>query len=71
VNKKRKPKEKLSDRLTELFLNEVERYSWIRFDWLAMRSGVYDTADPSLNLAKKMSKHVMNMIREYEPEDIE
>lgn len=63
--------EKLSDRLTELFLTEVERYSWVRFDWLAVRAGVYDTPDPSLNLAKKMSEHVMDMIAEYEPEDIE
>jgi hypothetical protein len=66
-----KPKEKLSDRLTELFLSCVENYTLKDWEHLMEITGLGITMDPSLNLAMVMSEYVMDIIREYKPEDIE
>lgn len=63
---KRKPQEKLSGRLTKLFLTCVKNYNIFYFGTLT-RSDDYKP----IELAKEMSKYCMDMIAEYEPEDIE
>lgn len=63
---KRKPLEKLSGRLTKLFLNCVKNYDIFFID----RLNQSEDCKP-IELAEKMSEHVMEMIAEYEPEDIE
>lgn len=66
----RKPKEKLSDRLIKLFLSRVKKYDYRYFD------GLINTTDACIDyrpidLAKQLSKSCMDLIAEYEPEDIE
>ena len=65
-----KPKEKLSDRLTKLFLSRVSKYDYLYFTSLTSIYGSCIDYAP-IELAKAMSKIVMDMIAEYEPEDIE
>ena len=63
---KRKPLEKLSTRLHRLFLTTVQKYDLFYFP-----SGAQDIKSWTTNhLANKMVKHVMDMIAEYEPEDV-
>jgi hypothetical protein len=66
---KRKPLEKLSDRLTKLFLSHVKEFDIFYFDKLNRPENDFEYKP--IELAKKMSHHVMKMIAEYEPEDIE
>jgi len=66
-----KPKEKLSNRLTELFITSVNNYELPFWKYIVRATNNNGTLAPTLHVARKMSEHVMDMIAEYEPEDIE
>lgn len=67
---KRKPKEKLSDRLVKHFLLRVKKYNYHYFDMLTSTTKACVDYTPR-DLAKELTRQVMGMIAEYEPEDIE
>lgn len=64
---KRKLRKKLSDRLQELFTHSARYYSWDTRDLLFSRIKAKNCDE----FGKKMSEHLMDMIAEYESEDIE
>lgn len=64
---KRKPKEKLSDRLQKLFMHSARGYGWVTRDVIFSRINAKNCDE----FGKKMSEYIINMIAEYEPEDIE
>lgn len=67
---KRKPLEKLSDRLVKHFLSRVKEYDTRSFVEPEFGFNGWERVSP-LWFAEYMSERVMDMIREYEPEDIE
>lgn len=67
---KRKPLEKLSDRLTKLFLMRVKKYDSRYFYGLISTTKACIDYAP-IDLAKQLTNECMKMIAEYDSEDIE
>jgi len=67
---KRKPLEKLSERLVKLFLSRVDKYDYAYFCMLTSTTEACTDYRP-IDLAKNLTEQVMKLIAEYEPEDIE
>lgn len=67
---KRKPLEKLSDRLVKLFLANVKTYDYLYFGKLTSTTEACTDYAP-LDLAQEMTRRCMKIIAEYKGEDIE